>query len=168
MKRIQAWSCCVLFIRTWLTAGVTAKLLCLDIHVYHSFTLALFLQETRDWNTEDNIAFRTPVTKNYKADQFYSTFAKKHWNTYKSRTHFTYFPISTFPHVLTEQGCPFSFGFGNQPLPTLLKITPINEKKADLFSHSPYLFQTIQAYNILLLRMFLRTVWGSWFTSSHV
>lgn len=58
--------------------------------------------------------------------------------------------------------------FWNWPLTTLLKITPTNEKKADLMTRTllprSMLVPQIQAYNILLLSTFLRTMW--WAASS--
>lgn len=125
------------------------------MYVYHSF--ALFLQETRDWNTEYNIAFRTPVTTKITKQMNFTQHSLRNTEAHTRAELISFTFLSQFSLTFwQEQGCPFSFGFENRPLPTLLKITLINGKKAPTVHACSKL---TQAYNILLLSMFLRTVW---------
>lgn len=150
----------------WLRACLITEFLCLERHIYHSFTLALFLQAVSDWNSKDNFAstIRTVMI------------AQK-WQRRSVLLHICY---GMLKHVLEQNSSHFSDSlnfsshpdrariflfllFWNQPLPALPKLSPIDEKRADLVTRTllPWsvLVPLIQAYNILLLSMFLRTMW---------
>lgn len=135
---------------------------------YLSLILLLFLQETRDWNTEDDTAFRTPVTTKITKQVNFTPHLLRNIETHTRVELISLIFQPQFSLIFWQQGCPFSFGFGNQPLPTLLKVTPINKKEADLYSHSPCLLQTNSGLHFAPQHVLEGSVMGSWLISCHI
>lgn len=140
------------------------------MYVYHCFTLALVLQETRDWNTEDNIAFRTLVTTKITKQINFTPHVLRNIETHTR--------VELISLIFLPQ---FSLAFWQSkdvPFPLVLEISlyphysrylaPINEKKANPCSHNPRLFQTNSGLRHFAPQRVLEdSVMGSWFISSQ-
>ena len=150
----------------WLTACTISEFLCWDRHMF--ITPLLFL-----------CFHKQQVTEIQKI--ILLTLSEPQWQQkLRSRSVLLHISYEVLKQVLEQDSSHFfsclnfsshsdraqmllSLLFWNWPLPTLLKITPVNEKKADLVTRA-LLPQSMsvpltQAYNILLLSVFLRTVW---------